>query len=1697
MKTNFVSILVESCDAALWAGRRFFLVFSLLVLSTAGVFADGDKDYNGSKAHDAKARFNLSSGHTILLVAVRKKSESSAGGGNGSTAPNTPPGNGGLESTSPDESGTGGDKGYSGSRVRDARARLHLSSGHTVLLMAVRKKSESGIDGGNRLDDNVPTGLPAPHTLSATVTLAGDDENVPHDGNGEGRNGPEDTVSAGLPTPHTLTASLILAGNNDDLFPPAPPGGPGGMGGGNTPPGNGGGQKGDTDTGDVPHHIRYQVVTGSGLVEERPFLKCERAAYERYIGLVCAKLPSPTDAKVKLKTLIARMNGLADKYARNVKQGKTRVADALWAQWNALNIKRGTQTYRVQIANDNFDVCRMNAAVKAEKQCKQTPLPPGEGGSKGPDDTVPESTPPGSSNTPDDTVGGGNKANDYGIKASGCKKCDDEFLEGLRKQALEIHRKKIEFKKRGFSLEKYSENGAQIEKLKALDTPEDMISKTDDDIRALEARILIRRQAIEDNSLLAKEYKPQINKWEKEIKSIRKNRKKNQKKYQKKYDAAQKKITKLEKLQSKILTAMSSISKLNRALEVTKSMFEDCVKQCKTTDTGDKNGNENGEQLPISDLPDGNENNAGGGDKGLVPQHIRNQIVTGSGRNQSPGFDTQCKRSAYKSYTSKICNELPSTFALEQKLWTHVEAMNALTSQYNGLFHDLPDNGKSQRDAAVRWNKMERQRQALLARIDNNRKLHAQCRKDAATQAEEQCKQTPPPPGEGGSKGPDDTVPESTPPGSSSTPGDTSGGGDKANDYGIKASGCKECDDQYLKSLRMIAADIRQQERAISRRGYSGKMLSGIIERIFKLQKIDSPDFKVEAAKDWVEHRKEILRQEEETGNVSSISTEKDILNDAIKLREKTIKDVKINRKKYQKEYDAAQKKLTKLEKQKEAILAAMQTLSDSRKELAQTKVYFENCIKQCKKTDTGDAGGNGGGEKIPDLPDGGDIIDIGITDVINHGGNDPLNPDDPTIPDPGQQQNEADTISPVVIPPDPITVDAVDANGAPADSGQIPAFLAGARATDNVGVAGKITNNAPTFFFEVLPNTPAGHVTTVTFTARDAAGNEGRSSSTVTVIDRKAPDLTVPASITIMAPTGSTSVLADNSAISAFLGGASANDNVDGSTPAIAENPPASFPVGVSTKVTFSATDKANNRAEATRFITVQTADTTDTTSPTVTPPDPIIVAAVDASGTPTSNSAIQSFLAGARAADNVGVVGGISNDAPTLFFEVLPNTPTGHVTTVTFTARDAAGNIGSVSSTVTVQDQAPPTLLLPGDLTLTLSIGTTSFLATDPSFAGFFEGASATDNVDQTVTVTNDAPASFAVGSSPVTFTATDLAGNTSTGVAVVTVNPADATADTAAPTVIPPDPIIVAAVDASGTPTSNSAIQSFLNGASATDNVDPTVPITNDAPTLFFEVLPNTPAGHVTMVTFTARDAAGNEGTASSTVTVQDQEAPTLFLPGALTLTLPTGATSFLATDPSFTGFFEGASATDNVDLTVMVTNDAPTTFPVGLTIVTFSAVDEAGNAATGIATVTVTTSLSIDGTFPMSCTEGGGVAAKTPGQANAEMETILGQAFPTNPTAVVTGDINNFTISGLPPGSVSGTAFVSSTNADVVQSGNAQGTSSVNGKDLIQSTEPTWFLDGTGQLSFRWRIKAPGEGFSNQTLEARWDCTGFKM
>ncbi|MDO7850662.1 HYR domain-containing protein, partial [Hymenobacter convexus] len=359
------------------------------------------------------------------------------------------------------------------------------------------------------------------------------------------------------------------------------------------------------------------------------------------------------------------------------------------------------------------------------------------------------------------------------------------------------------------------------------------------------------------------------------------------------------------------------------------------------------------------------------------------------------------------------------------------------------------------------------------------------------------------------------------------------------------------------------------------------------------------------------------------------------------------------------------------------------------------------------------------------------------------------------------------------------------------------------------------VSNNAPAAF-------PKG-VTTVTWTATDAAGNTATATQLVTVTDNERPTISAPAAVAV-----STNA-AGCTATGVALGTPTFGDNCAGTT--VSNNAPATFNKGTTT-VTWTATDASGNTATATQVVTVR-----DTEAPTITAPVAKAIS-TDAGSCTATNVA----LGTATAADNCSGVT-VTNNAPAAFAKDR--------TTVIWTATDAAGNVATATQLVTVTDTERPTISAPAAKVVSTSTGQCS--ATGVSLGT----ATAGDNCTG-VSVTNNAPATFPKGSTTVTWTATDAAGNTATATQLVTVN------DTERPVLTLPASLTVAA------PTGQcSAVVTFAT--SATDNCTgaPTVVASPASGSTF--------AVGTTTVTVTATDASGNVSTGSFTVTVTGSTPP----------------------------------------------------------------------------------------------------------------------------------------------------------------------------------------------------------------------------
>jgi len=435
---------------------------------------------------------------------------------------------------------------------------------------------------------------------------------------------------------------------------------------------------------------------------------------------------------------------------------------------------------------------------------------------------------------------------------------------------------------------------------------------------------------------------------------------------------------------------------------------------------------------------------------------------------------------------------------------------------------------------------------------------------------------------------------------------------------------------------------------------------------------------------------------------------------------------------------------------------------------------------------------------------------------------------------------------------------------------------------------------------------------------SKDLATQLGRPALIITTKptpDITAPVISIPADITVAATddTGTADTAAE---LANFLTAATANDAIDGII-AVSHDAPAVFPLGETT-VTFEASDTSENTAtmEATVTITDQT---------------PPIIALVGDNAPTLSTGDIYSEQ-GATAQDNVE--GDISVDV--IIGGDIVNTTTPGTYTVTYNLTDLAGNVANeLTRQVTVQDASAPVVNVPDNISVaaTDQNGTNSL---DSSISTFLTKATANDDVDGSVNVTHNAPNPFPIGETVVTFSAKDSSDNIGTSQAKVTIS--DQTS-----------PVITLVGDSAITV--NLGDSYVEPGFSALDNVDYDI---SSKVTISGDTI-DTNAEGIYTITYNTSDIAGNAALEKTRkITVQDIASPTVSAPENITV----AATDHLGTadsDASISDFLAAATANDIIDGEISVTHNAPTLFPIGITTVSFSAIDS--DNKTGIAQATV--------------------------------------------------------------------------------------------------------------------------------------------
>jgi len=457
---------------------------------------------------------------------------------------------------------------------------------------------------------------------------------------------------------------------------------------------------------------------------------------------------------------------------------------------------------------------------------------------------------------------------------------------------------------------------------------------------------------------------------------------------------------------------------------------------------------------------------------------------------------------------------------------------------------------------------------------------------------------------------------------------------------------------------------------------------------------------------------------------------------------------------------------------------------------------------------------------------------------------------------------------------------------------------------TDNCGVQSHTSTHQPGEEFGL-------GLTTVAISVIDLHGNESNASFEVNVIDLSAPQIvSLPADITITTQPGvcgSVVSWTEPTAIDNCQAIGLMSDISSGSL----------FDVG-STLVTYTVEDPSGNV-------------TTESFQVVVTEDEPPALVGMPTSVTIFNDAgvcgAVHEWIE-PTSTDNCQVASQVSTQSSGDLFSV-------GITVVTYTTTDAAGNETSDSFQIEVLDQEDPVLNgLPLDATISVDPGNCSALYQ------WVEPTPADNCGIASVTVDISSGSVFPLGLSTVSYTTTDINGNMITSQFTVDV------IDDESPTIsgVPTQVLVNNLPDQCG------AIASWDTPVAA-DNCQLDTMISSHENGSFFET-------GETVVEYIATDAAGNLHTASFSVHVMDIQIPTIIgLPNGISVSTDTGACVALVN-------WDLPFALDNCGMDSLTTTVEPgSLFTVGVTPVTYTAIDVNGNTLISNFDVTVT-----DNEFP---------------------------------------------------------------------------------------------------------------------------------
>ncbi|MFA6950763.1 MAG: HYR domain-containing protein, partial [Lentimicrobiaceae bacterium] len=275
---------------------------------------------------------------------------------------------------------------------------------------------------------------------------------------------------------------------------------------------------------------------------------------------------------------------------------------------------------------------------------------------------------------------------------------------------------------------------------------------------------------------------------------------------------------------------------------------------------------------------------------------------------------------------------------------------------------------------------------------------------------------------------------------------------------------------------------------------------------------------------------------------------------------------------------------------------------------------------------------------------------------------------------------------------------------------------------------------------------------------------------------------------------------------------------------------------------------------------------------------------------------------------------------------------------TVVWWTVVDMNGNSANCFMNVTVVDEQDPTIICPDDITVNTDPGVCEAQVNVP--LPEVDDNCGINTLVNSFNGTGDASGIYPVGTTTVTWTVTDLSNNTATCTMIITV------VDNELPTIICPEAIaqntdlgVCGANITMPQPevADNCGVESVVNDFNGTPDASGFYPV------------------GTTTVVWTVTDIHGNTATCTTTVTITDNELPTIICPEAITQNTDLGVCGANVTMPQ-------PEVADNCGVESVVndfnsTPDASGFYPVGTTTVVWTVTDIHGNTATCTTTVTI--------------------------------------------------------------------------------------------------------------------------------------------